>query len=65
MGCPVNIGIVVAVVTINGINHTKRLLGGGPIVQIRQRPPIDLLIKYGEIPANRFNIEVQSFKRSD
>src|SRR6476646_5918347 len=44
-----DIGIVTPVIVLNGLNHCQRLLRGGCVIQINQRPAVDGLMQNGEI----------------
>jgi len=61
MNPAMNIAIVVLIIIPYRLNYLFRLLRGGSIVEIYQRPVIYLLMKYREIRPYFINWEVQSF----
>ena len=46
----VHVGVVAAVVVIQGLEHLVWFLAGGRVIEINQRTAMDLLIQHGEIP---------------
>src|SRR5205823_172007 len=49
---PVNVGVVLAVVVLERVEHTGRLLRRGGAVQVHQGSPIDQSPKDGEVVAD-------------
>ena len=52
-----DVGVVVLVITHQGVDHRARLLRSGCAIQIDQLVAVDLLIKDGEIALDAFNIQ--------
>src|ERR671934_1396458 len=57
MYAAVDVGVVLAVVLVDGAQHRLRLLGRRGIVQINQRLPIHLLVEDGEVTTYLLDIE--------
>jgi hypothetical protein len=52
-----DVGVVLAVVLVDGAQHRLGLLGRRGIVQINQRLPIHLLVEDGEVTTYLLDIE--------
>ena len=57
MHTAMDVGIVVLVITHEGVDHRARLLRSGCAIQIDQLVAVDLLVKDGEIALDPFNIQ--------
>ena len=53
----VYVGIVMAVIVTDRLDHARGLLGGGGIVQVHQRMAVDLLVQDGEVAPHPPGIE--------
>src|SRR5258707_15309059 len=52
-----NVGVVVAIVVVHGLQHRQRLLRGSGVVQIDQRLAVDFLEQDGKILTHFFHIK--------
>ncbi len=62
MQAPVNIGIVFAVIIVQGFDDPKGFLGGGGVIQINQLFPMDLFLEDRKILADFFHIQKSDFR---
>src|SRR5262249_17255578 len=44
-----DVGVLLPVIAIEGVDHRQRLLGGGAVVEVGERLPVDLAGEDGEL----------------